>query len=232
MGVGSVSIRKNVARYSIVGIKDISKIITHFDNYPLQSSKQIDFALWNNCVSLMLEKKHLTNEGLYQILSYKTAINYGESSTLNLFFPNITYMKRPEIKVQDVPLNPFWVTGFMAGEGSFYISTAKNTQKMRPIASIGLNNRDKFLLIKINNFFNNIGSVYETASNNSAELKVFSPKSLDNLITHFNNYPLKGFKAYNFIIWCDLVKLLSNKESLTENMNQIKDLKDKINKWS
>ena len=57
-------------------------------------------------------------------------------------------MKRPLVKINDIPLNPFWVTGFVEGEGSFYINN-----KMRPGVSIGLNDREKFLLIKINKFF-------------------------------------------------------------------------------
>ena len=79
---------------------------------------------------------------------------------------------------------------------------------MRPAVSIGLNDREKFLLIKLNKFFEEIGSVYETPNHNFAEWKVFKLTSFNSLITHFNNYPLKGFKFYNFSIWYEIVKLL------------------------
>jgi hypothetical protein len=55
----------------------------------------------------------------------------------------------------------------MEADGSFYIKIDKKTNKVRPGASIGLNERD--LLIKINKFFKEIGSVYESPKHNFAE---------------------------------------------------------------
>lgn len=101
----------------------------------------------------MLSKHHLTTTGLESILSYKTAMNFGESDKLKLLFPNIISIKRPLVEMSNVKLNPFWVTGFIEGEGSFHINTNKNTHKMRPVFSMGLNQRDKPLLVRINNFF-------------------------------------------------------------------------------
>lgn len=101
---------------------------------------------------------------------------------------------------------------------------------MRPVFSIGLNNRDKPLLIRINNFFNEIGSVYASYSNNSAELKIFKLSNFDSFIKHFSIYPLIGFKHYNFTIWCEIVKLLENNELTPETIDKINDLKNKLNK--
>lgn len=155
-GIGSISVTKKVARYSIQGINDIVNIVNHFDKYCLQSSKQIDFALWKQCVEIILNKKHLTQQGLEKIVSYKSAINYSgqspRSNILKLLFPNSANIKRPVVEIRETKLNPFWVTGFIAGEGSFYINTNKITKKMRPVFSMGLNERDKFLLLKINDF--------------------------------------------------------------------------------
>lgn len=67
---------KKVARYSVYAINDINNIIKFFNEYPLQRGKQIDFALWKQCVKLMLSKYQLTTKGLETILSYKTAINF------------------------------------------------------------------------------------------------------------------------------------------------------------
>lgn len=104
---------------------------------------------------------------------------------------------------------------------------------MRPWVSIGLNDREKYLLIKINEFFEGIGSVYETPKHNFAEWKVFKLANFNSLMVHFNNYPLQGFKAYNYSIWCEILKLLENKEQLTpEILDKIEDLKNKLNKWT
>lgn len=215
-GIGSITSTSKVARYSVHGINDINNITSFFDEYPLQSAKQIDFALWKECVKLMLSKNHLITQGLEKILSYKTAMNYGESDKLKLLFPNINSIKRPLVEISNSKLNPFWVSGFIGGEGSFYVNTKKNTLRVRPVFSIGLNQKDKPLLIRINKFFKEIGSIYESDTNNSAELKIFKSSGFCDLMDHFSSYPLKGFKLYNFTIWCEIVKLLENKEMTPE----------------
>lgn len=175
----------------------------------------------------MLSKHHLTTTGLESILSYKTAMNFGESDKLKLLFPNIISIKRPLVEMSNVKLNPFWVTGFIEGEGSFHINTNKNTHKMRPVFSMGLNQRDKPLLVRINNFFNEIGSVYTSDSNNSADLRIFKLSNFNSFINHFSIYPLTGFKLYNFTIWCKIVKLLENNALTPETIDKINDLKIK-----
>ena len=74
-------------------------------------------------------------------------MNFGKSAKLALSFPNIIPIEKPLININDIPLNPFWVTGFVEADGSFYINIDKKTNKMRPGASIGLNEREKFLLV-------------------------------------------------------------------------------------
>lgn len=159
----------------------------------------------------MVNKKHLTSEGLEKILSYKTAMNFGESEKLKLSFPNIVSMERPILKSTNPKLNPFWVTGFIEGEGSFHINTKKETKKRRPVFSLGLNQRDKLLLVRLNEHLKEIGSIYTSNANNSAELKIYKLNNCYLLMEHLNNYPLVGFKLYNFRIWCEIVKLLENK---------------------
>ena len=120
----------------------------------------------------------------------------------------------------------------MEADGSFYVNIDKKTNKVRPGASIGLNDRDKFLFIKIKKFFKEIGSVYESPKHNFVEWKVFKITSFDGLINHLNNYPLKGFKSYNFTLWCEIVKLIKDKDQLSEkDLDNIKTLKEKLNKW-
>ena len=45
-GIGSITITNKVARFTVVGLKDIIyNIIPHFLKYPLQSDKSVDFDL-------------------------------------------------------------------------------------------------------------------------------------------------------------------------------------------
>jgi hypothetical protein len=64
-GIGSVTSSKDKCRYIVSSLSQISStIIPHFDKYPLISQKQGDYLLFKDVVSKMLNKEHLTREGL------------------------------------------------------------------------------------------------------------------------------------------------------------------------
>lgn len=97
-GIGTITKDpiKNVCRFSVVSIKDINNfIIPHFLEYPLQSAKSIDFSIWSQIINLLNDKKHLTLEGLKQIVSLKATLNFGLSENLKLEFPNLDILERP-----------------------------------------------------------------------------------------------------------------------------------------
>jgi LAGLIDADG endonuclease len=84
-GIGTITInpKKNSPRYSVVGINDINIfIVKHFEIYPLQRAKKIDFDLWKECVNLIINKKDKTQEGLEQIVTIKSKMNLGLSNLL------------------------------------------------------------------------------------------------------------------------------------------------------
>lgn len=64
----------------------INHILPHFFNYPLQSAKKLDYDLWVKCVKIMEDKKHLTKEGLQEIVHIKSQINKGLSADLSSIF--------------------------------------------------------------------------------------------------------------------------------------------------
>jgi hypothetical protein len=55
----------------------------------------------------MLDKKHLTLEGLTEIVSNKFTINFGESEKLKASFSKAKPKKRFLISCNNIPLNPF-----------------------------------------------------------------------------------------------------------------------------
>jgi hypothetical protein len=73
---------------------------THFKNYPLQSAKGIDFKLWQQCVQLIERKEHLTESGLNQILSLKSALNLGLPLKVKLAYPKLLLWK--DLLIQDL----------------------------------------------------------------------------------------------------------------------------------
>ena len=55
-------------KYKVSNLKDITqKIIPFFQQYPLQAKKKNSFALFSKVAKLMLEKHHLTVEGIEEI---------------------------------------------------------------------------------------------------------------------------------------------------------------------
>ena len=108
-------------------------------------------------------------------------------------------------------MDPWFVTGFTDGEGSFLISIIKdNKYKLgwRVICrfEIHLNKKDLHLLKKIKSFFN-VGNIYFTGKDKtSIQFRVESHSGLVVIINHFEKYPLITKKKD---IICYLNKLLN-----------------------
>ena len=78
-------------------IKDLKVLINHFDRYPLIPKNFVDYELFKQAFHLILNKGHLTKEGLNKIVKIKASINKGLSDELKTAFPSIKPVKRPEV---------------------------------------------------------------------------------------------------------------------------------------
>lgn len=144
--------------YQVRDIESIQNvIIPHFEKYPLRSAKSIDFLLFQKCIMLMINKEHLTQSGLEQIITIKTALNLGLSDKLKLAFPHIIPIVRPDYNPSQDALDPHWVTGFTEGDGSFIFYLGTNSVKAT--YAIHLHKREEPLLIKIKDFFGSKGYI-------------------------------------------------------------------------
>lgn len=232
--VGSIRISssKLVASYKVTKLNDlINVIIPHFDKYPLQSVKSIDYQLWRNCVHLMSEGEHLTQTGLQKIVSVKASINRGLSENLSIAFPNILPVVKPFFEISEEPLHPNRVSGFSEGDSSFYV-TIRETNHVEAVFSIGLNEREKALLYKIQAFFKGDNKIYSDESNNAVCFRVSAINSIPtNIIPHFDKYVLEGNKLLNYLIWKEIINLIQTKEHLSEEgLIKIKSLRERLNK--
>ena len=234
-GVGRVFIdKKTSASYAVGKLDDIVKvIIPHFDKYPLQSGKIIDYRLWVECVNLIAKKEHLNLEGLTKIISIKSILNKGLSEDLKTIFKDIDNnpLKRLEHNDCVSPLDPYWVSGFSEGDSSFYVTVAKKTKYIRIIYSIGLHARDLPLIYRIQRFFGGSGNIVNYK--NSVQYTIADINTRDEiLIPHFDTYLLQGNKLHNYLIWKEISRLVTTKSHLTsEGFEQITDLKAKLNIW-
>lgn len=81
--------------YYVSSVKELNKIIHHFDKYPLATQKQADYELFKQALKIIESKEHLTQEGLRKILAIKASINLGLSESLKAAFPDIKPVSRP-----------------------------------------------------------------------------------------------------------------------------------------
>jgi hypothetical protein len=63
-------------------------IVDHFNNFPLITQKWSDFQLFKAAFELVKCKRHLTLEGLIDIVSIKATMNLGLSEELEIAFPS------------------------------------------------------------------------------------------------------------------------------------------------
>ena len=139
--------------------------------------------------------------------------------------------------VQNSKLNPWFVTGFVDGEGFFGITICIDNRikdrlvwAVKPSFQISLNSKDINLLLQLKEFFG-CGIIVNKNTKNEASFRVNSLQDLTNcIIPHFSNYPLLSQKAADFILFTRIVKLINNKMHLTEEgLLQIINLRASIN---
>jgi hypothetical protein len=163
---------KTTAIFRVDNIQELQVIIDHFNRYPLISAKFSDFLLFQQCFTLINQKRHLTQEGLEQIISLRSprrgdqrrcrrsSLNKGLTHELSEAFPNIVPIARPVYTFNGIP-DPYWVSGFVSGDSTFSVSIENSNsnsvgKRIRLIFGTCLHARDKELLIGMSNYFNDL----------------------------------------------------------------------------
>ena len=117
-------------------------------------------------------------------------------------------------------LNPFYVTGFVDGEGSFILTIIRDNKyksgwRVACRFVISLHKKDIMLLNNIKEFFGT-GSVFHM-SKDSAQYRVESLAGLDIIINHFDKYPLITKKQADYKLFKLAHNLIKNKSHLTKD---------------
>jgi len=123
-GIGRISKERNGCRDFTVSSLDqiVTKIIPHFDKYPLITQKLADYILFREVIMIMKKGEHLTSSGLKAIINIRAYINRGLTPALKEAFPSYAPAHKPLIDSQTLlPINPYWIAGFASGEGSFMV---------------------------------------------------------------------------------------------------------------
>lgn len=207
--VGQIVHTRHYVSYRVTNFSDIiNVIIPHFCAYPLQSTKVISFYLFKAVAAIIKNNGHLTLEGFREILSYKAALKKGLDATIfqNSEFSDIIPFDTSSILIeQDSKLEPEYIAGFVAADGSFFISRPSTNSKWPnydATFSIAQNKRDEVLL---NRMIETLGCGNIKSGNSGMKyLTVRNKKELYNIIVPFftqhsiNTEKHKDF--YNFSI--------------------------------
>lgn len=232
INVGKIYTRKDgYIEYIVNSMKDMEVIINHFNNYPLITQKLYDYKIFKLVFELIKQKKHLTQDGFQEILSLKASFNYGLPEELKIGFPNIIPYLRPQtITPKLETINPYWVSGFVDGDGCFYISLTNNLRGVGLVFKITQHIRDTDLLKQFVYYFN--CGRYSLSSREAGDYIVTKFEDIyTKIIPFFNKYPLQGSKSLDFSDFNSVAELIKNKVHITsEGFESIKQIKSGTNK--
>lgn len=123
-------------------------------------------------------------------------------------------------------INPYWLSGFVDGEGTFYVGVNKNkTMKtgfqVLPEFRIVQHQKDIKLLYALKKYFG--AGVVRVNHDTRYELRIRSLSHINNLvIPHFVQYPLLTQKKFDFIKFKSIINLMNQNKHL--NVNGIKEI--------
>ena len=123
-------------------------------------------------------------------------------------------------------INPYWVSGFVDGEGTFYVGinandTMKSNFQVLPEFRIVQHEKDIALLHGLKKFFG--AGVVRVNHDTRYELRIRSLEHINKLvIPHFDKYPLLTQKKFDFIKFRKIINMMNEDKHLT--VDGIKDI--------
>jgi len=104
---------------------------------------------------------------------------------------------------ENMNLNPYWISGFVDGEGTFYIGINKSTTmtigyQVLPEFRVVQHYKDIKLLYALKKYFD--CGVVRVNHDDRYELRIRSIEHINKkIIPHFNKFPLNTQKKFDFI---------------------------------
>jgi len=234
-GVGRIGKERNGCCDFTIGSLDqiITKVIPHFDKYPLKTNKYSDYLLFKKVVMIMQRREHLTAEGLQNIINIRASLNRGLTPLLLEAFPNTVALARP-LLLPSVKLDPQWVAGFTSGDGCFKISIResklhKTGSRVVLLFVVTQHIRDELLLKSLVDFFG-CGQTYSYKDYTEFRCQSFKD-NYEKILPFFKKYSIIGVKSKDFEDWAKVAKMMQTKDHLTnEGFDKIRKIRRGMNK--
>ena len=135
-----------------------------------------------------------------------------------------------------IVFSPSFISGFSDAKGSFVVTILKNPRykigwNVQARFQIKLHEKDRALLLIIQNYFGGIGYISKINDKSTVEFRVSDITSLNNIIIpHFEKYTLITNKYKDFIIFKQIVSLmLENKHTNLEGLKEILEYRASLN---
>jgi len=160
LGIGSVKNYGNTAHFVVTSQNDLGKIISIFSDFPLKSTKFLNYLKFKRAFELYISSKNKTKDLSLEIEKIKSTMNRGR---LDFQLPE---GHRPIV-------TSYWLLGFVEGEGSFHLDRSSN----RLIFNITLSGHDLALLEAIKDFLYNLPEVESSSNLNKASIMIYVAKS-------------------------------------------------------
>src|SRR6185437_421909 len=223
-------------QYYVESVKDLAKVLEHFDKYPLITKKRADYELFVQAFNLIQNKEHLTEEGLRKIVAIKASLNLGLSEELKAAFPKILPVTRPSVLDYNIQ-DPHWFAGFTSGEGCFSINICQSSSylsdfQVQLFFIISQHSRDLALMESLVSYLG-CGRIKKVSTRPNEVNFVVTKFSdiLGKIIPFFKTFTILGVKFKDFEDFCRVAELMQNKEHLTdEGLDQIREIKAGMNR--
>lgn len=192
--------------------------------------------MFKQVVELIVNKEHLTMEGLTKIVNIKASMNFGcIPETVVSLFPAIEPVER-SVKPDFTIYHPYWMVGYVEGEGMFFVNIykRKDTVLGKGVKLVFKISQDKKNLASLERFTNifTVGKIYQQSP---------TTKVIDFMITgftyiikyvipFFHTHPLEGAKKDDFKDFVKVSKLMESKDHLSkEGLEKISSIKSGMN---
>ena len=230
--------KRTSVRFELSSLKDLEILIKHLDRYPLITQKQADYILWKQAFEIVQQREHLIIKGLGEIVAKKATMNTGNlSEKLKIAFPNLIPAHRPvPLPVINKQIKPDWISGFIAGEGSFMVKIKANKSHSLGYQTqlefkVSQHSRDEQLIKNFIEYFD-CGYLRKNETRPLVDFKVTRfDDILCKIILFFKKYPVIGVKNEDFADLCKVAELMKvNKHLTEEGLDHIRQIKVFMNR--
>lgn len=215
---------RNVCYFRVNSFKEIMLyIIPFFQKHSLRTTRELEFNDLASVVSIMIQNKHLTSDGLSKIRSIKSGMN-----TQRIEWNSID---------KQTMISAAWIAGFTDAEGCFYIAvtpcvTSKLKFRVVISFSISQNLNDNNVLKEIQSYFGCGHLTVPRYMNSRKLMQEFRIIGIQNcartVLPFFDVNPLLTHKKYDYEAFREVVQLCLRKEHLTsDGLDRIRKIKNR-----